>query len=78
MFKSDLNVGKYVIITYGSHPFFRRNVWIKRGDFVVVSKVEEGDKVKSLVKTVITEVRTERRSVLITRGCLPSKNNKIT
>jgi len=32
---------------------FRRNVWIKRGDFVVVSKVEEGDKVKGEITIVL-------------------------
>jgi len=32
---------------------FRKNVWIKRGDFVFVSHIEEGDKVKGEISTVL-------------------------
>jgi len=32
---------------------FRKNVWIKRGDFVVVSPIEEGDKVKAEICTIL-------------------------
>jgi probable RNA-binding protein EIF1AD len=31
---------------------FRKNVWIKRGDFVLVSPIEEGDKVKAEIVQV--------------------------
>lgn len=33
---------------------FRRNVWIKRGDFVVVQPIEEGDKVKAEIVRILT------------------------
>jgi len=32
---------------------FRKNVWIKRGDFVVVNPIEEGDKVKAEICTIL-------------------------
>ena len=32
---------------------FRKNVWIKRGDFVVVTPIEEGDKVKAEICTIL-------------------------
>ena len=31
----------------------RKNVWIKRGDFVVVKPIEEGDKVKAEILTIL-------------------------
>lgn len=34
-------------------PKFRKNVWIKRGDFVVVKAIEEGDKVKAEIVTIL-------------------------
>lgn len=33
---------------------FRRNVWIKRGDFVIVSPIDEGDKVKAEIVRILT------------------------
>lgn len=33
---------------------FRRNVWVKRGDFVVVEPIEEGDKVKAEIVRILT------------------------
>jgi len=32
---------------------FRKNVWIKRGDFVVVKPIEEGDKVKAEILNIL-------------------------
>jgi len=32
---------------------FRKNVWIKRGDFVIVDPIEEGDKVKAEIVTIL-------------------------
>jgi len=32
---------------------FRKNVWIKRGDYVVVNPIEEGDKVKAEIHTIL-------------------------
>ena len=32
---------------------FRRSVWVKRGDFVMVSPIEEGDKVKAEIVRVL-------------------------
>lgn len=33
---------------------FRRNLWVKRGDFVLVEAIEEGDKVKAEIVRVLT------------------------
>lgn len=33
---------------------FRRNVWIKRGDYVLVDPIKEGDKVKAEIVRVLT------------------------
>lgn len=33
---------------------FRRNVWIKRGDYLLVEPIPEGDKVKAEIVTIIT------------------------
>lgn len=35
---------------------FRKNVWIKRGDFVLVSPIEEGDKVKGEIIQVFKKI----------------------
>jgi len=32
---------------------FRKNVWIKRGDFVIVQPIEEGDKVKAEISHIL-------------------------
>jgi len=32
---------------------YRKNVWIKRGDFVVVKPIEEGDKVKAEILNIL-------------------------
>lgn len=34
---------------------FRRNVWIKRGDFVLIESIEEGDKVKGEIVRILTK-----------------------
>lgn len=33
---------------------FRKNVWVKRGDFVLVEPIEEGDKVKAEIVKILT------------------------
>jgi probable RNA-binding protein EIF1AD len=41
-------------------PKFRKNVWIKRGDFVLVEPIEEGDKVKAeIIRMLTTEHQKE-------------------
>ncbi|KAL2088630.1 hypothetical protein ACEWY4_015529 [Coilia grayii] len=32
---------------------FRKNIWIKRGDFVIVDPIEEGDKVKGEISVIL-------------------------
>ena len=32
---------------------FRKNVWIKRGDFVMVESIEEGDRVKAEITHIL-------------------------
>uniref|UniRef100_A0A2M3Z973 Probable RNA-binding protein EIF1AD n=1 Tax=Anopheles braziliensis TaxID=58242 RepID=A0A2M3Z973_9DIPT len=34
---------------------FRKNVWIKRGDFVLVESIEEGNKVKGEICRILTQ-----------------------
>ncbi|XP_061389695.1 probable RNA-binding protein EIF1AD [Musca vetustissima] len=33
---------------------FRKNVWVKRGDFILVEPIEEGDKVKGEICKILT------------------------
>jgi len=45
---------------------FRKNVWIKRGDYCIVEPIEEGDKVKAeivriLYKEQIRDIKTENQ-----------------
>lgn len=35
---------------------FRKNIWIKRGDFVLVEPIPEGDKVKAEIVKILTRV----------------------
>lgn len=32
---------------------FRKNIWIKRGDYVIVDPIEEGDKVKAEISVIL-------------------------
>lgn len=32
---------------------FRKNVWVKRGDFVIIEPIEEGDKVKAEIISIL-------------------------
>ncbi|EEC03174.1 conserved hypothetical protein [Ixodes scapularis] len=32
---------------------FRKNIWVKRGDFVIVEPIEEGDKVKAEIVRIL-------------------------
>ncbi|XP_034947255.1 probable RNA-binding protein EIF1AD [Chelonus insularis] len=34
---------------------FRRNIWVKRGDFVLVEPIPEGDKVKAEIAKILTK-----------------------
>jgi probable RNA-binding protein EIF1AD len=34
---------------------FRKNVWIKRGDFIMVQPIEEGDKVKAEIVHILVD-----------------------
>ena len=34
---------------------FRKNVWIKRGDFVLIEPISEGDKVKAEIVRILTD-----------------------
>ncbi|XP_049537204.1 probable RNA-binding protein EIF1AD [Anopheles darlingi] len=44
--------GKYLV----SMPMkFRKNVWIKRGDFVLIESIEEGNKVKGEICRILTQ-----------------------
>ena len=48
----------------------RKNVWIKRGDFVVVKPIEEGDKVKAEILTILYK---EQIKYLRAQGVWPAQ-----
>lgn len=44
---------------------FRKSIWVKRGDFVIITPIEEGDKVKAeiekvLLKDSVKELKKEK------------------
>lgn len=46
----DSNGEKYLV----SMPTkFRKNIWIKRGDFIIIKPIEEGDKVKAEIVRIL-------------------------
>ncbi|XP_052869655.1 probable RNA-binding protein EIF1AD [Anopheles cruzii] len=49
---------------------FRKNVWIKRGDFVLVEPIEEGNKVKAEICRILTP---EHIKVFEQEGVWPRK-----
>uniref|UniRef100_A0A182N8M1 Probable RNA-binding protein EIF1AD n=1 Tax=Anopheles dirus TaxID=7168 RepID=A0A182N8M1_9DIPT len=52
---------------------FRKNVWIKRGDFVLVEPIEEGNKVKAEICRILTP---EHIKVFEKEGVWPRKFSK--
>lgn len=58
---------------------FRKNVWVKRGDFVVVEPIEEGDKVKAeiiqiLYKEQLKYIKAEGKFPVGFGGKIPEDN----
>lgn len=51
---------------------FRRNVWIKRGDYVLIERISEGDKVKAEIITVLTK---DHIRFYKNQNCWPEKFN---
>lgn len=49
---------------------FRKNVWVKRGDFVLVEPIDEGDKVKAEIVRVLTP---EHQKIYEKDGVWPKK-----
>ena len=51
---------------------FRKNVWIKRGDYVLVQPIEEGDKVKAEIVQILMEKHHvfEKHSFVLLLGIL--------
>lgn len=49
---------------------FRKNVWIKRGNYVLVDMIDEGDKVKAELVRVLTD---EHMKEFIKHGVWPKK-----
>lgn len=52
---------------------FRKNVWIKRGDFLLVEPIEEGDKVKAEIVRILTP---EHQKIYDKEGAWPKKFTK--
>jgi len=59
---------------------FRKNVWIKRGDFVIVDPIEEGDKVKAEIVTILyrDQIRHIKRENQWPSGFEDAKNKSPT
>ncbi|XP_076619622.1 putative RNA-binding protein EIF1AD [Colletes latitarsis] len=53
---------------------FRRNIWVKRGDFVLVEPIAEGDKVKAEIVKILTR---EHQKFYRAQGCWPKEFDKI-
>lgn len=50
--EAELNSDRFLV----SMPTkFRKNVWVKRGDFVIVEPIDEGDKVKAEIVRILTQ-----------------------
>ncbi|XP_031839691.1 putative RNA-binding protein EIF1AD [Nomia melanderi] len=49
---------------------FRRNIWVKRGDFVLVEPILEGDKVKAEIVKILTR---EHQKWYRSQGCWPKE-----
>lgn len=48
------NTGEHYLV---SMPVkFRRNIWVKRGDYILVEPIPEGDKVKAEIAKILTKV----------------------
>ncbi|KAG9475335.1 hypothetical protein GDO78_003654 [Eleutherodactylus coqui] len=52
---------------------FRKNIWIKRGDFVIVDPIAEGEKVKAEIAFIIYK---DHQRLLQNEGLWPSGFNK--
>lgn len=63
---------------------FRKNVWVKRGDFVIVEPIDEGDKVKAEIVRILTPQHIKEftrdgiwpeKFARTTNDAVPVKNN---
>lgn len=52
---------------------FRKNVWIKRGNFLLVEPIQEGEKVKAEITRILTD---DHRREFIKEGVWPKKFTK--
>lgn len=65
----DSSCGRFLV----SMPTkFRKNVWVKRGDFVIVEPIDEGDKVKAEIVRILTPQHIKE---FIKDGIWPQKFN---
>ncbi|XP_063991335.1 probable RNA-binding protein EIF1AD [Diachasmimorpha longicaudata] len=51
---------------------FRKNIWVKRGDYVLVEPIPEGDKVKAEITKILTK---EHIKYYRSQDCWPDKFN---
>ncbi|XP_015120545.1 probable RNA-binding protein EIF1AD [Diachasma alloeum] len=49
---------------------FRKNIWVKRGDYILVEPIPEGDKVKAEIAKILTK---EHINYYRSEGCWPNK-----
>ncbi|XP_076235928.1 putative RNA-binding protein EIF1AD [Calliopsis andreniformis] len=54
---------------------FRRNIWVKRGDFVLIEPIPEGDKVKAEIVKILTR---EHQKWYRAQNCWPKEFDEIT
>ncbi|XP_078047799.1 putative RNA-binding protein EIF1AD [Augochlora pura] len=52
---------------------FRRNIWVKKGDFVLIEPISEGDKVKAEIVKILTR---EHRRWYQSQNCWPKEFNE--
>ncbi|XP_026212858.1 probable RNA-binding protein EIF1AD [Anabas testudineus] len=57
---------------------FRKNIWIKRGDFVIVDPIEEGEKVKAEISFILYKhhIQYLQKEKLWPEGFIEDKTNK--
>ncbi|CAL7936951.1 unnamed protein product [Xylocopa violacea] len=51
-------------------PKFRKNIWVKRGDFVLVEPIPQGDKVKAEIVKILTR---EHKKWYRAQNCWPKE-----
>ncbi|KAI9576459.1 hypothetical protein GQX74_009516 [Glossina fuscipes] len=65
---ADTETENFLVVTVP--PKFRKNVWVKRGDFILVELIEEGDKVKTEICKILTAEHINTSKLVFGRNAL--------